>query len=217
MQGQVLMAPPTMMLMTKMIDESISHSTLKTKIPGQIDVLGYAPLAASAKFLDCSGPSICKALCCPLCYCTVGFCCFETLVQPRSYIMVTENSFETNYPTLKCCPMESCVTDHPTKKFHDEGAGCCPGGVPYRGRYCTPFHTCWCIECCGEVLVVPPCDSCSGCLCHSCFPCFFEFYPGLTSADALASLATQAIGAFHQGRGNPARLGLHTKGLGNSV
>jgi hypothetical protein len=114
-------------------------------------------------------------------------------VRPRSYVEVTENSVEFNYPVMPFCPLEMCVKDQVSKVYFDKLAN-----APYKADACTPYHTCCCLALCGEVMVVAPHPACANCLCLNCFPCLFKMYPGLHSSQALVDFIVAARDNFNR-------------------
>ena len=92
---------------------------------------------------------------------------------------------------MPCCPLEMCVKDYVQKVYIDKF-----GGEPYRASACTPYHTCCCIELCGEVYVVAPHPVCANCCCQITFPCLFKMWPGLENAQALVDFTKLAKKQF---------------------
>jgi hypothetical protein len=78
---------------------------------------------------------------------------------------------------------------------------------PFKSNCCSPYHCCGCLNLCGEVAVLAPCDGCNGCPCMIMFPCFMDFYPGLQDAQAFVDFIIVAREDFKQRKRACARAG----------
>jgi len=108
----------------------------------------------------------------------LGFFCYDD-IKNRQYLWVMENRIEENSPYCSpCCSVKDYVrVNYFDKMSNITRAGCC-----------TPYHFCWCIECCGGVAAWAPCD-CVNCCCCTCCR---TFYPCLEQTDTFVSQANMA-------------------------
>lgn len=172
-------APVAVQMVSSGVHQEFLHPTMQTKIPGQVQVTYLAPLHPNAKCLY----GICSA----------NFCCWDT-VKKRSYVMVTENKLETNYPILcsPFCPVDACIVDVISSKYFDK--------TPKNweaASSCTPFHFCYCVECSGQVAVASPFPGCETCPARVLFPCFQCYVPGLQNAPEFCAHMKTALEGFH--------------------
>jgi hypothetical protein len=118
--------------------------------------------------------------------------CFWSEARPRSYVRITENSFETNMPSI-VCPCECCLLDITHKVYFDRMLH----AAPFRARCCSPYNFC-CGHCepCGEVAVFAPHSCMANEACLMLFPPCFKIFPGLEDADALVDFIKLARGDF---------------------
>jgi hypothetical protein len=118
--------------------------------------------------------------------------CFWPEARPRSYVRVTENSFETNMPVI-ACPCECCLLDRTEKVYFDRMLH----QVPFRAKCCSPYNFC-CGRCepCGEVVVFAPHSCMANEACLLFLPPCFKIFPGLEDADALVDFVKLARGDF---------------------
>ena len=119
-------------------------------------------------------------------------------VKPRSYVMVTENKLEMNYPLLMCFlfPQDCCIVDMIFSKYFDKMSLYWEPATS-----CTPFHFCCCIECSGEVAVTSPCEVCTSCPARFLFPCFQSYVPGLQNAAVFSNHMKAAVSDFRSKKG----------------
>jgi hypothetical protein len=126
------------------------------------------------------------------------WCClaFE-MWNSRAYTRVYENRLEQNTPLVFCCPMNMCMLDFVSVRFFDKGAKFVPWT---RATACTPFHTCYMIECHGEVAATAKMACLNNCL----FPCCRTYVPGLKDAQAFCDAANAAQATALAAVSNPA-------------
>jgi hypothetical protein len=168
-------------------------------VVGQEEILMQVPLADAAKCLDFSLAQISS------CQWSWGWCFWGSKMKPRSYVQVTENAFEYNFPNMPCLPLDMCVKDNIDKMYFDKLGS----KVAYKADCGTPYHTCCCIALCGEVMVLAPHPAMANCLCLNALPCLFKMYPGVPDAAALVNFLETARGDFRTRKGgaSPALLG----------
>jgi len=65
-------------------------------------------------------------------------------------------------------------------------------GVPYSVNCCSPYHFCFCIKCCGDVVAVAPHSACTNCCCAGLFPCCFTWCAAAHDARAARNAETSA-------------------------
>jgi hypothetical protein len=132
---------------------------------------------------------------CPTCTCN---CCCWPKIKARTYVQVHENRIESNYPCLPLCGCGfCCMTDCVRVQYFDKiGSSIKPANI------CTPFHLCFLIPCCGQVVAMTPMECCNNdccrCLCPPCIHCS-HYLPGLVNANEVGDYATKARDAFRRG------------------
>ena len=154
-------------------------------VGGKEGIYMHGTFSDAAGCLSCSAGSLCVP-----CFWSFDWCCYSK-VKPRTYVKVLENALEVNFAYMPTCPLECCIKDYVVKTYFDR-----MNTDPFRATCCTPYHTCFCIECCGQVTAFSPHPVCSNTLCLFCFPCFFKYIPGLTDAASLAAYIKAAKDDF---------------------
>eukprot|EP01138_Halocafeteria_seosinensis_P006855 gb/GECG01007010.1/.p1 GENE.gb/GECG01007010.1/~~gb/GECG01007010.1/.p1 ORF type:complete len:210 (+),score=19.89 gb/GECG01007010.1/:1-630(+) len=115
------------------------------------------------------------------------FCCgpckYDKLLR-RTYFHVHENRIEYNYPIIIAGIF---VIDRVGVMYFDRCVG-----YHSRSKLCTPYHCCFVLESCGQVMKEPVSECCTPDWCNCLFGPLFRWYPGLYDAEATAKAVRAA-------------------------
>jgi len=121
-------------------------------------------------------------------------CCWDS-VRNRAFVKVTETQLTFNYPFVHCIfcwASDNIWTEMIDKPSTNKLEG--SRIFARRDTCCSPWHCCYCVECCGQVVQVTNMECCNNAICAILFPCpcFNKFYPGFRDADGFVRALNNA-------------------------